>query len=175
MNSKSCRWARRFLSILVAGSTLVTLNAQELTRSQDLPDSPSALMAQNGTAQSQNNGSQSAPPISSAPDAQQAEPVDQTQTNQPNPAQPVQSGQSQQPTQAQPNQPSRPAGTAVAETPSTTGVAASNPAGAAIAPAKPHRVRIFLISLGAIAGAGVALGAVAALSSASPSRPPGAH
>ena len=175
MNSESCRWARRFLSILVAGSTLVTLNAQELTRSQELPDSPSALVAQNAAAQSQSHSGQTAAPVSSAPNGQQAAPADQTQTNQTNPAQPAQSGQSQQPTPTPPSQASRPAGTAVAETPSTTGVAASNPAGAAIAPAKPHRVRIFLISLGAIAGAGVALGAVAALSSASPSRPPGAH
>jgi len=174
MKSESCRWARRFLSILVAGSTLVTVSAQELTRSQDLPDSPGALVAQNGTAPSQNNGGQSAAPNSPAPEVQQATPADQTQTTQPDSAQPAPTNQSQS-TPVQQNQTARPAGTAVAETPSTTGVAASNPAGAAIAPAKPHRVRIFLISLGAIAGAGVALGAVAALSSGSPSRPPGAH
>lgn len=174
MNCESCRWARRILSILVAGSTLVTLNAQELTHSQDLPDSPGALVAQNGTAQTQNSGGQAAAPTSSAPTGQQTPPADQNQTTQPNSAQPAQTNQSQT-TSTQPSQLSRPAGTAVAETPSTTGVAASNPAGAAIAPAKPHRVRIFLISLGAIAGAGVALGAVAALSSASPSRPPGAR
>jgi hypothetical protein len=66
-------------------------------------------------------------------------------------------------------------GTAVAETPTTTGVAASNPAGAAIAPAKQRRVRVLLIKVGAIAGVGVALGTVAALSAGSPSRPPGSH
>jgi hypothetical protein len=68
-----------------------------------------------------------------------------------------------------------PVGTAAAESVETTGVAASNPAGAAIAPAKQRRTRSILIKVGALVGAGVAIGTVAALSSASPSRPPGAR
>jgi len=68
----------------------------------------------------------------------------------------------------------KPAGTAAAEAPKTTGVAASKPAGAAFAPAKQRRVRILLIEVGAIVAAGAAVGAVAALSHASPSKPPGA-
>jgi cytoskeletal protein RodZ len=76
---------------------------------------------------------------------------------------------SQQPTGAA----NEPAGTAAAESVKTTGVAASKPAGAAIAPAKQRRVRSILIGVGAIVGAGVAVGATAALSKASPSKPPG--
>lgn len=78
---------------------------------------------------------------------------------------------------AQPAQNSlqEPAGTAAARTASPSGVAASEPAGSAIAPAKQRRVRTILISVGAVAAAGAALGAVAALSAGSPSRPPGAH
>jgi hypothetical protein len=68
-----------------------------------------------------------------------------------------------------------PAGTAAAESVETTGVAASKPAGAAIAPAKQRRTRSILIKVGALVGAGVAVGTVVALSSASPSRPPGAR
>ncbi|HZP62325.1 MAG TPA: hypothetical protein VFB28_02830 [Terriglobales bacterium] len=68
----------------------------------------------------------------------------------------------------------KPAGTAAAEAPKTTGIAASKPAGAAFAPAKQRRVRILLIEVGAIVAAGAAVGAVAALSHASPSKPPGA-
>jgi anti-anti-sigma factor len=64
-----------------------------------------------------------------------------------------------------------PLGTAAAEFVATTGVAASRPAGAAIAPAKQRRARSILIKVAAIAGAGVAVGAVVALSSVSPSRP----
>lgn len=64
-----------------------------------------------------------------------------------------------------------PLGTAAARPINTTGVAASKPAGAAIAPAKQKRARSMLIKFGAIAGAGVAIGTVVALSSASPSRP----
>ena len=68
-----------------------------------------------------------------------------------------------------------PTGTAAAEAGKVSGSAASRPAGAAIAPAKQRQVRSFLIKMGVIAGAGVALGSVAALSQASPSKPPGAR
>jgi anti-anti-sigma regulatory factor len=68
-----------------------------------------------------------------------------------------------------------PVGTAAAELTSTSGVAASKPAGAAFAPAKQHRVRTIVISMGALLGAGIAIGTVAALSQASPSKPPGAR
>jgi anti-anti-sigma factor len=64
-----------------------------------------------------------------------------------------------------------PLGTAAATFIKTTGVAASRPAGAAIAPAKQRRARSIIIKVAAIAGAGVAVGAVVALASASPSRP----
>lgn len=64
-----------------------------------------------------------------------------------------------------------PLGTAAAPSVKTTGVAASRPAGAAIAPAKQKRVRSILIKVGVIVGAGAAVGTVVALSSASPSRP----
>ncbi len=68
-----------------------------------------------------------------------------------------------------------PVGTAAAETVPTTGVAASRPAGAALAPAKQRRVRTILIRMGAVIGVSAAVGVTMALSQASPSRPPGAH
>jgi hypothetical protein len=71
----------------------------------------------------------------------------------------------------QQNEPAKPVGTAAAPYEKTTGVAASRPAGAVIAPAKQRRVRTFLIRMGIVIGAGVAVGTVAALSHASPSRP----
>jgi hypothetical protein len=83
--------------------------------------------------------------------------------------------QQSMPQQLQQNGTREPVGTAAAESVETTGVAASNPAGAAIAPAKQRRTRSFLIKVGALVGAGAAVGAVAALASGSPSRPPGSH
>jgi len=74
-----------------------------------------------------------------------------------------------------PNSTPRPVGTAAAEVGNASGVAASKPAGVAIAPAKQRRVRSFLIKMGAIVGAGVAIGTVVALSQSSPSTPPGAR
>jgi len=80
------------------------------------------------------------------------------------------SGPQPSPNQQQ-NSAQEPLGTAAAPFVKTTGVAASRPAGAAIAPAKQRRTRSILIKVGVLVGAGVAVGTVVALSSASPSRP----
>ena len=77
--------------------------------------------------------------------------------------------------QQQPNRPHEPVGTAAAEWVPAVGVAASRPAGAALAPAKQRRARSILIKVGAILGAGAAVGTVMALSEGSPSKPPGSH
>lgn len=79
--------------------------------------------------------------------------------------------------QSQPQEasPHEPRGTAAAEAVQTSGVAASRPAGAAVAPAKQRRMRSILIKVGFLAGAGVAIGTTLALSQGSPSKPPGAH
>lgn len=73
------------------------------------------------------------------------------------------------------NAPHQPLGTAAAPNIPTSGIAASRPAGAALAPAKQRRVRSILIKMGAIAGVGVAIGATLALTKGSPSTPPGAR
>jgi hypothetical protein len=67
--------------------------------------------------------------------------------------------------------PTEPVGTAAAPGVTRTGVTASKPAGAAIAPAKQRRVRTILISLVVVAAAGVAIGTVAGISRTSPSQP----
>ena len=69
----------------------------------------------------------------------------------------------------------RPVGTAVAEAPLVSGKPAAEPSGVAVAPAKQRRVRTIVLKVGAIVGAGVAVGAVVALTAGTPSKPPGAH
>jgi len=81
----------------------------------------------------------------------------------------------QQASTPQQSAPQEPVGTAVAAPANSTGVVASRPAGAAIAPAKQRRARSIMIKVGAIVGASVAVGTVVALSSASPSRPSGSR
>jgi hypothetical protein len=71
----------------------------------------------------------------------------------------------------QPSGTPAPVGTAVAPYEKGIGVAASRPAGAVIAPAKQKRTRSFMIKVGVLIGAAVAVGTVVAISSASPSRP----
>lgn len=124
--------------------------------SPEFPDSPGAAWssAQNARAQQES----STLPATS--------PAIQTGTSQATTAQ----DQAQEP-----QQPQRPVGTAAAEAPKVSGITAAQPAGVAIAPGKQHRVRTIVIKVGAIMGAGVALGTVIALSEATPSKPPGAH
>lgn len=69
--------------------------------------------------------------------------------------------------------PKQPSGTAVAPAIEVSGGAASEPAGVAIAPPRQRQVRTWLIRFGFIAGAGAAVGTVAALSAASPGHVPG--
>jgi hypothetical protein len=63
-------------------------------------------------------------------------------------------------------------GTAAAPAETNAGIAASRPAGAAIAPARQRRRHALLIKVGVVVGAAVALGVVVALSHGSPSVPP---
>lgn len=79
------------------------------------------------------------------------------------------------PAQAPTQKPQRPVGTAAAEAPKVSGITAAQPAGVAIAPAKQHRVRKIVLKVGAIAGAGAAVGTVIALTAGTSSKPPGAH
>jgi hypothetical protein len=65
----------------------------------------------------------------------------------------------------------KPVGTAAAPLETTTGVTASRPAGAVIAPAKQRRARSILIRVGVVVGAAVAIGTVVGLSRASSARP----
>lgn len=90
--------------------------------------------------------------------------------------QPAQTGTNQSAQQPAPeDKPQHPAGTAAAEAPKVTGITAAEPAGVAIAPAKQHRVRTIVLKVGAIIGAGAAIGTVVALSAGTSSKPPGAH
>ena len=69
----------------------------------------------------------------------------------------------------------KPVGTAAAEAPNVNAITGSQPAGVAIAPAKQRRVRTIILKTGAIVGAAVAIGAIVALTAATPPKPPGAH
>ncbi len=104
---------------------------------------------------------------------QQAQSVSAIQTQSQDPGSQTQGGQSgtsqSSSAQTQTEAP-KPVGTAAAPLEKTTGVAASRPAGAVIAPAKQRRTRSILIKVGVLLAAGVALGTVVGLSGASPSR-----
>ncbi|MGA3087892.1 MAG: hypothetical protein ABSD75_04725 [Terriglobales bacterium] len=80
-----------------------------------------------------------------------------------------------QPAQPPSQQPApAPSGTAGAKAADVKGAPAAQPSGAAVAPARQRGHRSLLIKLGLLAGAGIAVGAVVALSQGSPARPPGA-
>jgi hypothetical protein len=124
------------------------LSAAELGRSGKLPDEPSSVQLLTMRTQS---------------DPQQSESTQsQAQTT------PVSRPVSQSPFQ-------KPVGTAAAGAISADGIAASQPDGVAIAPGKQRRVRTIVLRMGAIVGAGVAIGSVVALTLATSGKPPGAH
>jgi hypothetical protein len=135
------------------------VDAQQQSASPQYPDS----------SQSSPQPSQDSDPGSATPAAgpRQSQPAAQPSSADPG----GQSGNSQSNSEQQQNGGAKPVGTAAAPYEKTTGVAASRPAGAVIAPAKQRRVRSFLIKFGVIVGAGVAIGTVAALSHSSPSQP----
>jgi hypothetical protein len=132
----------------------------EQARLEALPDSPGTTRAQTQDQSSPNNPRPQPESQPSAPAQGQQAPASQPQSQSP-----------QSPSQ----QPQRPVGTAAAETSNAGGVAASQPAGVAIAPAKQRRVRTIVLRVGALVGAGVAVGTVVALTQATSSKPPGAH
>lgn len=117
---------------------------------------------------------ETAPPPSQPSTQQTAQPKSVDENNGPGtpPSGTPQSSASQSSSDTQQNGETKPVGTAAAPYEKPAGVAASRPAGAAIAPAKQRRSRSFLIKVGLIVGAGVALGTVVALSQGSSSRPP---
>lgn len=142
-----------------------------------LPDSP-------GTLLSNSNSGVAEPTVQRTPAAtevaQAAAPENTSQqtdaksaNTQQNTASPTQQSNASQQQSSPTGQ--KPVGTAAAESVPTSGVAASQPAGTAIAPGKQRRTRSIVIKVGALVGAGVALGTVAALTLGTSSKPPGAR
>lgn len=147
---KSLRWN---VAMILAASLLITgtmLEAQAVAAHES--QQPSQPAGQN----SDSSNNVSSPP--SVPDAPPPQPSQKT------------------PTASSPQEPR--AGTATgaagAQAAKPKGAPAAQPFGAAIAPAKQHQRRSLLVKVGLLAGAGIALGSVVALSKGSPSRPPGA-
>jgi cytoskeletal protein RodZ len=141
-------------------SSSSSAKSQNQTQVSVLPDSPGMVATESVT------------PKLSASEQQWELALATPQSTQPQSSQPQMPAQ--QATQQQ-GAPQKPVGTAASESPNASGVAASQPAGIAIAPAKQHRVRTIVIRTGAIIGAAVAVGSVIALTEGTSSKPPGAH
>lgn len=169
---------------LICGGLVMALLAPSAAiaqdEKQDASSAPQAQASQTSSPSTSPSADSGTP--SATPESQPAPPSHDQLPDSPDGVQPQTSDQAQTPTPAQsvPQPPpqgkaQQPVGAAAAQVESTTGDAAFKPAGAAIAPAKQGRKRMILLKVGALIGAGVAIGSVAALSSASPSRPPGSH
>lgn len=129
-----------------------------------------AAPRQQQTSGQQQDQTRSAPGNSrNLPEAPGAQQQANTQQQQQSGAQ--QPASTQTTPEPQPGNPAEPVGTAAAPYESPVGAAVSRPAGAVIAPAKQKRRHTFLIRMGLVVGAAVAIGTVVALSKASPNRP----
>jgi hypothetical protein len=143
-----------------------------MTANENLPDNPGAVASQQasqGNVPANANAQNAQPsPEQAPPDNSQNAPAEPQQNSQQNGSAPANGSQTS-------NTGQQPVGGAAAQLGRTTGGAASKPAGAALAPTKQRQTRSLVLKLGLIAGAGIAVGSVAALAHGSPSRPPGAH
>ncbi|HEX4065040.1 MAG TPA: hypothetical protein VHZ09_03375 [Acidobacteriaceae bacterium] len=164
--NNSISWWERQIAVCLALLLTVPLG---LAATDDLPHAPQPVPAAASRAPQPSSGQGSAAPqetgsdslIALAQNGQNQNPG-QDQTQQPA------SGQTPPPASQQPRQP---VGTAAAPYIGPGGVPASRPAGAAIAPAKQRRVRIYAIRIALLVGAAVAVGTVVGASEASSSRP----
>jgi hypothetical protein len=149
------RFSTRFFGFVIAGLLLVE---PAIMAAQEPSGAPGSEPSVQQPSSSDSIKSDSIKPESELPESPGATQVKQETVPSPSP---------QAQTEIQPG------GTAAAPAAPVTGNAVSRPAGAAVAPPKQRQSRSFLIKLGLIAGAGVALGTVAALSLSSPARVPG--
>ena len=169
----------RFLGLLLSLSLAFapTVALAQAPAERELPDSPSSTLQRIAQAQppsapqtqepaTQDRDSAAQPPAAEEPPKTEEAPP-RLETEKTSPSQTSTKTPSSQP----PDQ--EPVGTAAAGVSNSGGVTASQPAGAAVAPAKQRRTRSLLIKVGALLGAGAALGTVMALSKGSPSKPPG--
>jgi hypothetical protein len=177
------RWTDKVLGAILIMMLSGSLQPVMLLAQQTPADAPPAQM-QEEQAQPQTAQPEQTAPAQENPDRQDVEDKasqelinrnhlpDSPGATKPQPEQPKAAPTvAQQPVQSAP----QPTGTAAAQAGKLSGNAASRPAGAAIAPAKQRQVRSFLIKMGVIAGAGVAIGTVALLSKGTSPKPPGAR
>ena len=141
-----------------------TVTEQSASNPDSAPNSTPAPTAQSPAVESPS------PSSTPAPGAQVAQNEDQT-SGKNAPANDSQAGSSQPNEDQQQNGAAQPVGTAAAPAVKGAGVAGSRVSGAAIAPGKQRRVRTFLISIGVVVAACVAVGTVVALTHATPSQP----
>ena len=151
------------LAILLALPIEAAAAPRPQQQSPALPTTTANSNTSPNPAPSQNPAANDAE-VASLPDS----PVPVADSGGQNPPSPPQ----QQASQASPQQQTpQTMGTAAAPAEPANGVAASKPAGAAIAPARQKRTRTLVIKLSLLIGGAVAIGTVVALSEASPSRP----
>ncbi len=171
MRISSC-WFRRVMGYSLAMLLAVQFAAaapaaQQQTAGVQQPQGASPPQSQRQDADSKGGKSDSDASISEVEYPENPEPMGLQSAGQS--AEPDTTQSASEPTQQ--NGVQTPLGTAAAPYQTTTGVTASRPAGAVIAPAKQRRARSILIRVGVVAGAAVAIGSVVLLSHASPSRP----
>lgn len=170
MRVSSC-WMRRQIAIGLVVILVLPITEASAASAQQAISGRQAESMTFDRDQRQDSDGQDGKPSSNSPQPKKAEPDNPDLV----PSQVIdQSGQSTTPqsgTEQQQSGVPKPVGTAAAPYKKTTGVTASRPSGAVIAPAKQRRVRSILIRVGIVVAAGVAIGTVVALSQGSPSRP----
>ncbi len=170
MSMKNSIWLlnKPLAVILVMLMAVPFANASSAPQQQDpktpVPQDAASYQGQPPSPGTASAAAQASQPAGQHPDSASAA-LSQT-GRQSTPAESLQSSAGQQQQGA-----AKPVGTAAAPSEESSGVAATRPAGAVIAPAKQRRTHTVFVRVAIVVGAGVAIGTVLALTHASPSHP----
>ncbi len=170
MKSSKAWWERQIACLVMLSMAAPVA----LAAADPLPEAPRPVVSATGTKNDLTGSLPETSVYSSSLLLAQADnqsPLPATSQTAPADQQTTQAGQQGEPANHPPNAPQQPVGTAAAPYVQPEGIPASRPAGAAIAPAKQRRVRIYAIRIALLVGAAVAIGTVVAASEGSPTRP----
>jgi hypothetical protein len=168
------------LCVLVLGTT--TMWCSQNARQQETNGDHSVAPVHHGAGSprgdahsAQQSGSKAGahPDNSAVSPAGEQNAIPQSAPEPPSGPQPAQSSAPSDAAEAQSLQPA--VGTAVAPAPAILPIAAAEPAGTAVAPAKQRRVRKIVLKVGVLVAATAALGTVLILTETTPSKPAVAH
>jgi cytoskeletal protein RodZ len=183
MNQTDCRYTRPFLIAVLTSAFLIWSEAPLLANPQQSEQAQTSQSSSSQSSSSQSSSTQSSSGQASGQSSSGQSSSGQSSGAQPSPDHanttmqtiddPLPDAPGPLSAETPQQSPQTPSGAAGAKAVNVKGAPVAQPVGAAVAPVRQRGHRSLLIKIGLLAGAGVAIGTVVALSAKSPTRPPG--